>query len=75
MAELINRYMCSGEDGRSVEVQEFQRYKTYVADAGVTTAPTTLFCRLAPQEGGGHVNWIDDTKFQIVMTDEILTRN
>lgn len=75
MREDRNFFRCKGQDGRAVTVVERVEMTTFRPLSGpAKKLPGALDYVLAPQDGGGDVNWLDDTRFQVVATDEVLTR-
>ena len=72
MKKEISRYTCVGDSGREYTVVEYQNFRVFRPLNGPSQeVPTTKELFLSD---GRDVNWIDDNKFQIVITDEIVRK-
>ncbi len=69
---VVEKIDCVGSSGRRYTVVVWQKFRTYTDLSGtVGEAPGT---KQLMTSDGQHVNLLDDRRFQIVLTDEILTR-
>ncbi len=69
---VVERIECVGGSGQRYTVVVRQKFRTYTDLAGdVGEVPGT---KDLITSDGQHVNLLDDRRFQIVLTDEILTR-
>ncbi len=64
--KLVNQFMATGEDGRSVPILVWQK----MIEAGQRTIPGR---KKMETEDGDHVNPNEDGTYEIVATGEILT--
>lgn len=68
---IVDRIACKGDSGRTYTVVIRQKFRTMVDLSGDRhEVPGT---KDAMTSDGQHVNYLDDGRYQIVLTDEILT--
>ena len=73
MEEEIERFVCEAEDGTKFVIVSIQEYNLFRSLKGPARRVNGMK-RLELADGSSFVNFIDETRFKIVNSDQIVRR-